>query len=163
MASSSKQMKESSPSLSGLTSPSTEHDVYISFKPTDTRIFVDHLRTAFSLAGIPTFYHSSQPETEEISPEIKASKVIIVVLSLNYASSRWCLDELVEILRLNRAGAHEMIPVCYHIDPTHLRYQTGEFGLAFRKNMAKNKEVEKIWLKEVGKLSEFYMPISSSR
>lgn len=165
-------MEGSSPSsLSGLASLSSEHDVYVSFKDTDTRIFVDYLRTAFSLEGIRTFYHDSQLDFEEISfilqPEIKASKIIIVVLSKNYAFSGWCLHELVEILRLKRAGTHKVIPVFYLVHPTHVSSQMGEFGSAFRNYIAStdNKEV-KTWksvLTEVGQLSEFHLPISPSR
>ncbi|KAL8116346.1 hypothetical protein AgCh_022738 [Apium graveolens] len=168
MASSSIQMEGSSLSLSGRISLSTEHDVYISFNIADTRKFVDNLRTAFSLVGIRAFYHDSQLEIEEtsyiLSPQMKASKFIIVLLSKNYADSGWCLDELVEILRLKRAGIHRVIPVFYHIDPIDVRYQNGEFGSAFRKYAAgiKNKKAG-TWraaLSEVGKLSEFHLPIS---
>ncbi|GJS34648.1 Toll/interleukin-1 receptor domain-containing protein [Tanacetum coccineum] len=70
----------------------------------DTRLnFTDYLYEALVSENISTFLDEQEVETgEELKPEltraIKGSRASIIVLSKNYASSSWCLDELVLIL-----------------------------------------------------------------
>lgn len=136
--------------LSSGTSFSVVHDVYVNFKSTDTRkLFVDPLCTALNLDEIPTFFFDSELQGgEEVSSlasaAIEVSKIIIVVLSTNYASSTWCLDELVQILKSKNRTKQKIFAVFYDVDPEDVRLQTGEFGTVFREHTAmKNlKEVE---------------------
>ncbi|ESQ29503.1 hypothetical protein EUTSA_v10023827mg, partial [Eutrema salsugineum] len=44
--------------------------------------------------------------------------VAIVVLSRNYASSSWCLDELVEIIKCREEQKQKVTPVIYQVDPS---------------------------------------------
>lgn len=72
----------------------------------------------------------------------------IVVLSENYASSRWCLEELVKILECKRKKGQRVIPIFYNIDPSDVRYQRGKIGKAMAKherNLKENMEEEQIW------------------
>uniref|UniRef100_A0A6N2KBW2 TIR domain-containing protein n=1 Tax=Salix viminalis TaxID=40686 RepID=A0A6N2KBW2_SALVM len=70
----------------------------------DTRkTITDHLYSALIQAGIHTFRDDNElPRGEEISPQllraIEGSRISVVVFSRNYASSTWCLDELVKII-----------------------------------------------------------------
>lgn len=79
-------------------------DVFLSFHGKDTRHkFISHLYSALDRLGVRTYKDDSElPSGEVISNSllkaIKESKTYIIVLSENYASSHWCLDELVEIL-----------------------------------------------------------------
>lgn len=92
-------------------------DVFLSFYGNDTRRnFTSHLYSPLVQAGILTFMDDPELEKgEEISlgllDAIHGSKICIVVLSENYASSMWCLNELVEILTCKRTNGQVVIPV----------------------------------------------------
>ncbi|KAL8262689.1 hypothetical protein R6Q59_024038 [Mikania micrantha] len=119
-----------------------EYDVFLSFRGADTRnSFTDHLYTALKDAGIVTFLDDEEIETgEPLKPElesaIRSSRASIIVLSNNYASSTWCLDELVLILHQKRNCKQIAIPIFYHVEPTHVRKQQN----SFEKAMADHKQ-----------------------
>ncbi|KAL8128285.1 hypothetical protein AgCh_015024 [Apium graveolens] len=110
-------------------------DVFLSFHGKDTRNnFTSHLYSALNQAGIRTFKDDHALEKgQEISPTlldaIRNSNMFIVVLSENYARSRWCLDELAEILKCDRT-INQVVPVFYYVDPSDVRHQKGSFGKA---------------------------------
>ncbi|KAL7588271.1 hypothetical protein Lser_V15G39703 [Lactuca serriola] len=114
----------------------TTYDVFLSFRGKDTRLgFTDHLYQALVNENISTFLDEEEVETgEELKPElaraIKSSRASIIVLSKNYASSTWCLDELVMILEQRRVSDHIVLPVFYNVEPTHIRKQESTFGEA---------------------------------
>jgi hypothetical protein len=80
-----------------------------------------------------------------------------VVFSKGYASSRWCLNELVEILECkSRKTGQIVLPVFYDIDPSDVRKQTGSFAKAFDSHEERFKQKVKEWrkaLEEAGNLS----------
>ena len=85
-------------------SASWKYDVFLSFRGEDTRYaFTDHLCKALSAKGIETFMDDQIRRGALINPTIlttiEKSRHAIIVLSENYASSKWCLDELVKILQ----------------------------------------------------------------
>ncbi|XP_042758530.1 disease resistance protein RUN1 isoform X1 [Lactuca sativa] len=131
-------------STHGHSSSTDDHryDVFLSFRGVDTRhSFTDHLHKALIDANINTFLDDEEIETgEDLKPEletaIKASQASIIVLSKNYAFSTWCLDELVLILEQRMTSNHIVIPIFYHVEPTHVRKQQSSFGDA----MAKHKQ-----------------------
>ena len=130
----------------GSSSSSSIHDyryeVFLSFRGRDTRLnFIDHLHNALVDANITTFLDEEEIETgiylkPELESAIKASRASIIVLSQNYASSTWCLNELVLILEQHRTSGHIVIPIFHHVEPTDVRKQQSSFGEA----MAKHKE-----------------------
>ncbi|XP_061948959.1 disease resistance protein RPV1-like isoform X2 [Populus nigra] len=142
--------------------PQGAYDVFLSFRGEDTRkTFTDHLYTALVQAGIHTFRDDDElPRGKEISQHlleaIQESKISIVVFSKGYAS-RWCLDELVEILKCKyRKTGQIALPIFYDIDPSDVRKQTGSFAEAFVKHEERSKEKVKEWreaLEEAGNLS----------
>jgi hypothetical protein len=87
-----------------MTFQGASYDVFLSFRGEDTRMnFTDHLYHALRQKGICTFRDDEELRRgEDIShgtfKAINESRIAVVVLSENYASSRWCLDELMEIL-----------------------------------------------------------------
>ncbi|XP_024961638.1 putative disease resistance protein At4g11170 [Cynara cardunculus var. scolymus] len=118
-----------------MASPGTCYDVFLSFRGEDTRdSFTDHLYDALERAGLLTFRDNDEiSRGQELKPEIeraiKASKASIVVLSENYATSTWCLDELWLILEQRRECNHFVLPVFYHVDPSNVRKQNGTFKI----------------------------------
>jgi hypothetical protein len=103
MASSMTFQGASSSSSSSFTRP-WPYDVFLSFRGQDTRNnFTANLYNALRQKEINPYMDDKLREGEEISQAllkaIKESRAAIVVLSENYASSTWCLDELMEILK----------------------------------------------------------------
>ncbi|KAM5571340.1 disease resistance protein RUN1-like [Rosa sericea] len=127
--------KEASSSSSSLTRPGI-HDVFLSFRGTDTRSgFTYNLYKALDREKIKTFFDDrTLKRGENISAAllraIEVSKISVVICSENYASSSWCLDELVKILECQKSKQQIVIPVFYKVDPAHVRHQTGSFGQA---------------------------------
>ncbi|KAK9200304.1 hypothetical protein WN944_015501 [Citrus x changshan-huyou] len=58
--------------------------------------------------------------SESLVNAIEASAISVIVFSEGYASSRWCLDELVKILDCKKEYAQIVIPVFYRVDPSDL-------------------------------------------
>lgn len=88
--------------------------------------------------------------TSMIGLTIDGSRISIVVLSSNYTSSRWCLDELVKIMECHRTYGNEVLPVFYNVDPSDVRNQRGDFGqgleaLAQRYLLQGENDVLKSW------------------
>ncbi|KAM7493401.1 hypothetical protein LguiB_028010 [Lonicera macranthoides] len=101
------------------------YQVFLSFRGEDTRkTFTDHLYTALVQAGLRTFRDDDDIERGkrielELGKAIQESRISIIVFSKNYASSKWCLDEVVMILEWSRSGSrgHEVLPIFYDVDP----------------------------------------------
>ncbi|XP_023767893.1 disease resistance protein RUN1 [Lactuca sativa] len=116
------------------------YDVFLSFRGLDTRhSFTNHLYNALVHANITTFLDDEEIETgEDLKPElesaIKASRAYVIVLSKHYATSRWCLDELVLILEQRRTSNLVVIPIFYHVAPTDVMKKESSFGDAMTKH-----------------------------
>lgn len=114
-----------------------KHDVFLSFYGKDTRhTFTDHLFAALKGNSIEVFRDEEGLRRgtfidSGLTKAIKESKITIVVLSKNYASSRWCLKELAQIIACIKETGIKVIPVFYHADPSNVRQQKGTFALAF--------------------------------
>ncbi|KAG8646066.1 hypothetical protein MANES_10G118550v8 [Manihot esculenta] len=125
-------------STSSSTSP-CKYDVFINFRGEIRYGFLSHLSTAFHQKQIHAFTDENLHKGEEISPSllkiIQESCVSIVIFSENYADSPWCLDELVKILECKESLGQLVLPVFYHVDPTHVQQLTGNFGKAFGKSV----------------------------
>ena len=142
------------------------YDVFLSFRGEDTRNgFTSHLNGILCHNGINTFIDDELRRGEEISTElleaIESSRISIIVFSKSYASSTWCLDELVKILECKSHG-QIVLPVFYKVDPSEVRSQKGKFGEALAKHEEKFKDnMKKVqrWreaLNEAGNLSGWH-------
>ncbi|KAF5469608.1 hypothetical protein F2P56_013669 [Juglans regia] len=163
----------SSSSSSSVTSPWL-YDAFLSFRGEDTRdTFTAHLYHALIQKGIRTFIDDDEVKRgDEISlallQAIEDSRISIIVLSKNYASSTWCLDELVKILKCKKSKQQTVLPAFYHVDPSDIRDQRGTFGEALAKHAEKlNGDSVKLqmWkdaLREVANLSGYHL-ISNGR
>ncbi|XP_054780446.1 disease resistance protein RPV1-like [Prosopis cineraria] len=120
--------------------PPKKHDVFLSFRGEDTRrTFASHLYAALRQRGIRTYIDYELPKGNDISDAliqaIQDSGIAVVIFSENYASSKWCLNELVQILWCGEVQGQLVIPVFYQIDPSHVRnYQKGIYMEAFTKH-----------------------------
>ncbi|XP_028765389.1 TMV resistance protein N-like [Neltuma alba] len=116
------------------------YDLFLSFRGEDTRDgFTSELYSALGRSGIHAFMDDEGVERgEEISASllqaIERSRIALVILSPDYASSRWCLDELVNIMECRRSAAQVVIPIFYNTDPSHVRKQTGTYGGAMKRH-----------------------------
>lgn len=136
--------------------------MFLSFRGADTRKnFTGHLYSALDYKGIPTFKDNKEIDIgEEIGGvlfrAIKNSKIHIPVFSKDYASSKWCLNELAEILHSYKMNHQIILPVFCNVYPSDVRHQAGSFGEAFRKHERDFKpEIIHQWreaLKEVGSI-----------
>ncbi|KAG2302886.1 hypothetical protein Bca4012_061216 [Brassica carinata] len=138
------------------------YGVFTSFHGPDVRkTFLSHLRKQFNRNGISMFDDQGIEKSQTIAPAltraIRESRISIVVLSKNYASSSWCLDELVEILKCKEDMGQIVMTVFYGVDPSHVRKQTGDFGKVFDETCArKPEERQRIWnqaLNDVGNIA----------
>ncbi|KAH9782180.1 ADP-ribosyl cyclase/cyclic ADP-ribose hydrolase [Citrus sinensis] len=122
--------------------PHWPYDAFLSFRGADTRkSFISHLYAALNGKGIYVFKDDKELERgASISPgllkAIETSRISIIVFSQNYASSTWCLDELVKIVQCKNKNDHQQIvfPIFYDVEPTVVRKQTGSFREAFFKH-----------------------------
>ncbi|KAJ6855347.1 disease resistance-like protein DSC1 isoform X1 [Populus alba x Populus x berolinensis] len=84
---------------------------------------------------IKTFIDDGLERGEEITTAllktIEESRISVVIFSKNYASSPWCVDELVKILECKETYGQIVLPIFYHVDPSDVDEQTGSFGNAF--------------------------------
>ncbi|ESR54963.1 hypothetical protein CICLE_v10024485mg, partial [Citrus x clementina] len=147
--------------------PHWPYDAFLSFRGADTRkSFISHLYAALNGKGIYVFKDDKELERgTSISPgllnAIEDSRISIIVFSQNYASSTWCLDELVKIVQCKNKNDHQQMvfPIFYDVEPTVVRKQTGSFREAFSKHeeaFRENLEKVKNWrdaLKEVANIS----------
>ncbi|KAH0747736.1 hypothetical protein KY285_009393 [Solanum tuberosum] len=126
--------------------PRWKYDVFLSFRGADTRrTFMGHLYEGLKNRGIFTFQDDKRLEhgdsiSEELVKAIEESQVALVVFSKNYATSRWCLNELVKIMDCKTQYGQTVIPVFYDVDPSHVRYQSESFAEAFAKHESRYKD-----------------------
>lgn len=135
-------MSASSTSESSSPSPKFQHDVFISSGDKDTReSFKDELLQSLQKKGI------------SLAERIEESRCAVVVISREYASSRWCLDELVKIIEC----AQTVFPVFYKVNSSDMRSLTGPFGKIFAKHeihFIDDKDRVKKWKTALNKLAD---------
>ncbi|XP_048133387.1 disease resistance protein RPV1-like [Rhodamnia argentea] len=117
--------------------------VFLSFRGADTRKgFIDHL---YHRLVDMSLHHSDfvfrdddklrigQPIGDNLLDAIKRSKISIPVISEDYAGSKWCLIELIEIMECHERTGQIVLPVLYNVKTDHVKTMTGKFGEAFRR------------------------------
>ncbi|XP_056174757.1 disease resistance protein RPV1-like isoform X2 [Syzygium oleosum] len=139
-----------------------DYEVFLNFRGKDTRKGItDYLYTSLVDAGIRVFRDDNELHVgEEIGPEllcsITQSKISIPIISEDYASSKWCLCELVQMLKCRKSRGQVVLPIFYKVEPSQVRHLTEKFEDAINAHKEKVEEmVVKEWeeaLKEVGSL-----------
>ncbi|KAF7852104.1 hypothetical protein BT93_L0500 [Corymbia citriodora subsp. variegata] len=145
--------------------PRRNYHVFLSFRGSDVRNnFLGHLYTALDQTGIYTYIDSEElKKGEQISPmlmkAIEESRIAIVVFSENYASSRWCLEEVAKIMECKAQRDLIVLPIFYKVEPREIRGQRKSYGRAMaahQSKFGKDSEIVKRWKKalfEAGSLS----------
>ncbi|XP_048420943.1 disease resistance-like protein DSC1 [Pyrus x bretschneideri] len=131
-------MASSSSSAADISSRRRKYDVFLSFRGEDTRnTFTSHLHAALLRKKLHTYIDDKLERGDEIRPAlleaIEKSKLSVIIFSKSYASSTWCLDELVHILGCKERDGQFVIPVFYDISPQDVRKQQGSYADAFAK------------------------------
>ena len=113
-----------------------KYDVFLSFRGDDTRKnFTCHLYKELHRYGITTFIDDDIKRGDEIPSTIQKvieeSKVSLIIFSENYASSSWCLDELVHIIQCKEQTNQVVMPIFFNVDPSSVRKQVGSYDKAF--------------------------------
>ncbi|XP_043715721.1 disease resistance protein RUN1-like [Telopea speciosissima] len=129
-----------------------KYDVFLSFCGQDTRTnFTDHLFNWLDRDGIRTFrddkeLNRGEDIPSELTEAIEGCRIAIIVFSENYASSTWCLNELVKILDCKKDGRMEkVLPVFYKMNPSDVRKQSNTYTEAFMRH-------EERFMDEMGKV-----------
>ncbi|KAL4289687.1 hypothetical protein GQ457_14G025070 [Hibiscus cannabinus] len=139
-----------------------KHQVFLSFRGEDTRLnFTAHLLKALEDRGISVFFDEKGLEkgkeslSTALSRAIAASEISLIVLSKDYASSDSCLDELSYTMDRKRTHGRIVIPIFYHVNPSHVGNFGGSFKPSFEKH-EKNRPVDQVkrWKAAFAKVSE---------
>ncbi|KDO40701.1 hypothetical protein CISIN_1g0007801mg, partial [Citrus sinensis] len=124
--------------MASSSSSSGNYEVFLNFRGEDTRTsFTCHLYdNLYERKKIRTFIDDEGLRRgDEISPAllnaIQGSKISVVIFSKDYASSKWCLHELLKILECKKMKGQIIIPVFYGVSPSDVRHQNGTFGDGF--------------------------------
>ncbi|CAN1136857.1 Disease resistance protein RUN1, partial [Linum perenne] len=128
--------------------------VFLSFRGSDTRKnFTDHLYNALTWTGFRTYRDENEIEggediVEQISLAIKYSRMSLIVFSQNFASSSYCLDEVVNILECKRNKEHTVVPIFYNVSTDDVTEDNGTYDKAMRKICDDDETVSK-WRKTI--------------
>nr|GFA84390.1 Toll/interleukin-1 receptor (TIR) domain-containing protein [Tanacetum cinerariifolium] len=79
-------------------------------------------------------------------------EILHFIFSKNYASSSWCLEELVKIMECQKGFGHTAYLVFYDVEPTEVRKQSGSVGDAFAKR--KENEAARKWREALKEASD---------
>jgi len=154
--------------MSNKSSTQIKYDVFVSFRGEDIRDgFLSHLTEAFDVKKINAFVDDKLEKGEELWTSlvaaIEGSSISLIIFSPDYASSRWCLKELVTIFECKEKYGHTVIPVFYHVTPTDVRHQSSDsYRKAFAEHARKHKNEVQLW-RRVFKKSADLSGIESSK
>ncbi|KAG0564194.1 hypothetical protein KC19_8G091000, partial [Ceratodon purpureus] len=117
-----------------------DYDVFLNHRGPDVKAgFISHLDEALRTAGLNPFLDKASLRKGHlafgsISAALEVAKIHVAVVSKGYAESKYCLNELVAMLRSGKP----VIPVYYEVEPAHLRWvENGPFAAAFEKHKLK--------------------------
>ncbi|RDY07575.1 TMV resistance protein N, partial [Mucuna pruriens] len=137
------------------------YDVFVSFRGGTRYGFTDHLCNALRQKGIYTFRDTEELRIgAEIRPAllkaIENSRMGIVVLCEDYASSTWCLDELAKIIDCQDTNkGKQVLVIFYKVEPSDVWDQKNEYAKAMvehEKRFAKEPEKVQKWRKALSKV-----------
>lgn len=116
------------------------YHVFLSFRGPDTRNgFADCLYEFMKDRGIHIFRDEEElrpgKNISEILHAVQSSKIYIPIFSKDYASSKWCLQELTRMVQCTRQFPEkEIMPIFYDVDPLDVKLQTEVYKNALMKH-----------------------------
>ncbi|XLR32636.1 hypothetical protein S83_060536 [Arachis hypogaea] len=119
------------------------YDVFLSFRGFTRYGFTDRLYHALHERGITTFRDDENVRVgdrirDTLLEAIERSRMSIAVLCKDYASSTWCLDELVQIMKCWNNGKNQpVLPIFYQVEPSDVRRQRNQY----EKDMMKHEDL----------------------
>lgn len=115
--------------------PQIKYDVFVSFKGSDVRKnFLSHVLEALSRKKIIVFSDKKLKTGDELSAiqrAIEKSFISLVIFSQNFASSYWCLEEVLKMVECREKYGRILMPVFYQVEPSVVRHQNGSYRDAF--------------------------------
>ncbi|CAN1730830.1 Disease resistance protein L6 [Linum perenne] len=157
---------------------SIEYEVFLSFRGSDVRqTFADCLHSCLVRSKIRTFRDEEKLRKGEnigasLIQAITESKIYIPILTQNYASSKWCLQELAKMVDCWKTGGgkeqHIILPVFYFVDPRDVRHHdSGPYKEAFEQHCLKHDPQTVLeWkeaLQEVGQMKGWHVTESDGQ
>ncbi|KAG0583532.1 hypothetical protein KC19_3G144600 [Ceratodon purpureus] len=136
-----------------------DFDVFLNHRGPDVKAtFVAHLEEALRCAGFRPFLDArslmkGNPALQSIDQALDVAMVHVAVISKGYAESKYCLTELVAMMRSGKP----VIPVFYDVEPVDLRWvENGPFAEAFKKHKSRGRTETKLqeWRDALQALSE---------
>ncbi|CAK9200268.1 unnamed protein product [Sphagnum troendelagicum] len=119
------------------------YDVFLNHRGPDVKTtFVAHLYDALCIAGFHPFLDAKslikgQHAFNSINEALSGVRVHIAVFSKGYAKSKYCLNELCDMLESGK----DILPIFYDVEPEHLRRpHHGPFAAAFRKHLKRGRK-----------------------
>ncbi|XP_039155636.1 TMV resistance protein N-like [Eucalyptus grandis] len=122
----------------------------LDFRPDVRHGFLSHLYAALDQRNTHFVDREELWKGEEISPAlmraIKESRIAIIVFSENYASSPWCLEELLKIMECKEQNDLMVVfPVFYKVEPREVRGGRESYKRAMDNHESKfGKDSEKV-------------------
>ncbi|KAH7307178.1 hypothetical protein KP509_22G048800, partial [Ceratopteris richardii] len=90
----------------------------------------------------------------DIDAAIRSSRVSIVIISPDFATSGWCLDEVDKIMKkANASGKPKVLPIFYNVEPSTVRHLIADKGYAFDKGPGSTDEEQNRWASALKELS----------
>ncbi|KAL5577190.1 hypothetical protein UlMin_018889 [Ulmus minor] len=138
-----------------------KYDVFISFRGETRNSFTSHLYSALRQKHINTYIDEESLEkgddiSRALPKAIEESTISIIIFSENYASSRWCLDELVHILKCREEKDQIVLPIFYGIDPSRIRHQKRSYAAAFVNHQVRFKDkIVQDWRQALTRAADF--------
>lgn len=138
------------------------YHAFLSFKSETRESFTRFLYEALKDEGFVAFMDTTDIHVGDkvnctIKEGIRNSMSAIIVFSSNYASSTWCLDELVLILGRMKSSRYFIIPIFYEVKVRDIKHQLGNYSSALEKHRLRHgdKVVEK-WKQALAEVENIF-------
>jgi hypothetical protein len=149
----------SAPSIGAAECKPHQYDVFINHRGPDVKkTFVAHLNAALRRDGYRPFLDAKsigqgRHVFNSIDRALKGACVHVAIFSKRYAESKYCLNELCDMLN----SKHVILPVFYRVNPGDLRWiDNGPFKKGFRKHVQRGRgeEIQK-WKEALSKVADY--------